>query len=546
MSSSFFNSSGAYTQVDPAAIRNLKDEAEAFAGASATSAAASAASAASVAALIVAATALTRTERAEVSPGMTLSVFGDSISVGTGASNATKFGWNYLLANRLGLTHNNWSSSGKGSNYALAQAFVHQAPYGRRGDVSVWMPYHNDVYRGGSATKTIEKIKGECRAFLANSFLSSAVPINDASVTKTGTWANGSNINEKAVTLNAGAGRLMYSSTIGDTLSWTFSGDNLVVGLFNTDGLYHYGNLSVSVDGATSGNGFATFTGENKADGIPDGVYDNKITHNALVLTGLGTGTHTVVLTVTGNLGPVYVDYFGTMLAETYSSPVIITEAPRPNTVGYSLGGNLWSPAAFDAADAAVRAVVAEFYNRPITITKTNQWLNASTGIGVDNEHPNDLGHSQIAASIQEGIQVKSATFIPTTMVTRSSNQSIANASYVSISWTTATPDDNKLFSAGNPTRITFPYAGTSRIEGHFGFANNSTGIREAFLFKNGVSLRMIATSPALAGDNTVMCFTSLVTHAAGDYIELKAIQSSGGALDCDASQTQMVITQVR
>lgn len=487
--------------------------------------------------------------RADVAPGMAFNLFSDSIGLGTGASTTTKFGWPYLLTNRLGLTFNNYSSSGKGSNYATKFAFTNQAKYGRRSEASAWMSYHNDIFRGGASAATIAKIKGELRSFLANSFLASAVPINDASVTKTGTWTAGLAINEKAVTLNAGAGRLMYSTTVNDTLTWTFTGDSLVVGLFNTDGTagYRYGTASISVDGAASGSGFATFTGDSQSDGINDGVYDNKITHNAVVLTGLGTGSHTVILKVTGNTGPVYVDYFGTLAPQIYAAPVLVAEATRPNAAGYSLGGGVWTPAAFDTADAAVRSVLNEFYNFPVTLVKTNNWFNSTTGISADNEHPNDLGHAQIAAAFQEGIAVKAPMFIPTTLLAMSADQSLTSGAYNAVSWGAgASPDDNRLFAAGSPTRVTMPFAGVSRFEGHVGFASNATGIREAFIFKNGSPLRMIATSPALSGDNTVLAFSTTLSHAAGDYFELQAIQSSGGALNCASGQTQMSVTQIR
>lgn len=485
-------------------------------------------------------------KRVPIAAGQAFKVFSDSIGVGLGASTATKFGWNYLLTNRLGLTHNNYSTSGLASNFATKQAFANLAIYNRRSDALAWMAYHNDVYRGGAAAATLAKIQGELRSFLANAFLTSAVPISDSSVTKAGTWTLGALINEKAVSLG---GSLRYSTTLNDTLSWTFAGDSLVVGLFNTDGTsgYRYGTCTIAVDGATSGNGFATFSGDSLSDGISDGAYDNKITHNAVVLTGLGTGSHTVVLKVTGTLGPVYVDYFGTLAAPSSCAPVLVAESSRPNAAGYSLGGGVWSAAAFDAADAAVRSVVNEFYNYPAALVKTGDWLNYTTGISGDNEHPNDLGHSQIAAAFNEAMLPARIPFVGATCLAMSADQSITNAAYNQVLFATENFDDYNLHStSSNTSRITFDAAGWSRFEGHIGFASNSTGIREAFIFKNGSPLRMVATSPALSGDNTVCPFTTVIQHAPGDYFELAAIQSSGGALNVVAAQTMLIVTPIR
>ncbi len=99
--------------------------------------------------------------------------FGDSFTTGTGAS-SSNFAYINRLARKLDTTVTNKAVAGRASWEATRQALALNTL--NRTALFTWMASFNDVYRGGSNPKTIEKIKGELRAFLANAFLASATP----------------------------------------------------------------------------------------------------------------------------------------------------------------------------------------------------------------------------------------------------------------------------------------------------------------------------------------------------------------------------------
>lgn len=324
-------------------------------------------------------------------PAGTLSAFGDSFTLGQGAS---LFARSYIsrLTQKLGMTLDNRAVGGRASMVAIVQALAYLPSVNRTSGLVTWMASFNDVYRSAAGAKTVAKVKGCLRAFLANSFLTTAAAANG--LTTSGTWSPMDNsIYDKSSIALGSHGK--WSSATGATMSYTSSGDNLVIGTYNADGvIQHVGGFIVAVDGVT----LATFSGDGCADGINDGIFDNRITHDAVVLSGLGAGSHSVVITITSTNGyPCYIDYIGTMLDCAHAAPVIVGEGAFQNAAGWALGGGIWSQAAMQTMNDALNAVVAEFSGYPIYVAKTNDHLNTATDICPDNNHPNDLGHAHIA-----------------------------------------------------------------------------------------------------------------------------------------------------
>ena len=484
--------------------------------------------------------------RIPVTPGQALKAFGDSITVGTGASVAATYGYIQRLAQYLRAPLTNAAVSGTGSNSITFTSFSTLAKYNRPHEVVTWMGSHNDIYRGGTNAKTITKLKGELRSFLANAFLLTAVPASDSTLTKTGTWVSGAGIREKAAASLGGS--LRYSQTTNDTITGSFTGDNFVVGAFASDGVsLHVGTFTVSIDGASSGPGFATYNGDGLADGISDGVYDNKLTHDVVVMTGLGVGSHTFTIKLTSASAsfPVYIDYIGTMNYPTAAAPVIVYESSRPNTAGYSLGGGVWSPAAFDLADAAINSVVAEFYNFPVVVAKTSFYQNTTTDIGVDNEHPNDLGHFHLEQAAMEVIDIRRLPFVSGSRFSVSAAISAASGTNTPIAYDLSAYDDEGLHSTSvNNSRINFVTSGTYSFSGYVTYAANATGLRSVGWRKNGGATTEVCAMPAGSGSTTTVPFQIEVDGVQGDYIEIIGAQNSGGALNITASQVR--VTQTR
>lgn len=87
--------------------------------------------------------------------------------------------------------------------------------------------------------------------------------------------------------------------------------------------------------------------------------------------------------------------------------------------------------------------------------------------------------------------------------------------------------------TAVNNTRVTIPAGGDGKycLIGQVAFAANATGVRSAFFKKNGATS---LNSPSYSGNASavVALTTAIVSLVAGDYIELWAVQNSGGGLN--------------
>lgn len=340
---------------------------------------------------------------AKVNPGVTLFSFGDSFTVGQGAT-TTAHNYVNILNDYLGTTTSNQGVGGRGWYQAIVNGYTNL----KSSNVitpSTVMVGLNDWRRGGVNAKTYAKGQSCARAFFANHFLTSAVAANDASVTTTGTWTTTSGIGDKASL--ALSGLVRQSVVSGSTLSWTFTGETLVIGTFSTDEVTSLGgDFTYAIDGGTS----ATYTGKSKTDGISDGLNANTIVPNAVIVQNLGTGSHTVIVT-TNSTASTKIDYFGTINNPQSCAPVIISSTPKMTTAGYAVGGgntppnNLGSDAIYTAADSNIRNVISEFVNYPIYWVDINKYFVPATDTISDNVHPNNLGHSHIANGFLSAIE---------------------------------------------------------------------------------------------------------------------------------------------
>jgi hypothetical protein len=116
-----------------------------------------------------------------------------------------------------------------------------------------------------------------------------------------------------------------------------------------------------------------------------------------------------------------------------------------------------------------------------------------------------------------------------------SGTQSIPNNALTAVDFDSESVDSDGFHeNVTNPSRITIPagMGGTYVVGGFVMCASNASGVRIATLAKNGTNI-----GPAPQGNTDDAAaygavLSSVVELAAGDYLELKVYQSSGGALD--------------
>jgi hypothetical protein len=96
--------------------------------------------------------------------------------------------------------------------------------------------------------------------------------------------------------------------------------------------------------------------------------------------------------------------------------------------------------------------------------------------------------------------------------------------------------DTGGLHDAVQPTRLTCPQTGIYLISGSVSFAANATGRRYLDILLNGSTMIARQISPAAPVGATDLTVSTHYQLNAGDYVELRVLQQSGGALNINAT----------
>lgn len=118
--------------------------------------------------------------------------------------------------------------------------------------------------------------------------------------------------------------------------------------------------------------------------------------------------------------------------------------------------------------------------------------------------------------------------------VKRTSNQVIPTGTWTAISFDAEIVDTNGYWVVGSPTRFSIRETGRYAVGGAVVYAVNATGTRHLAVFKNGVlaSLGPLTNNTAPGGaQNPSLQVHGEVELTAGDYVELRVFQDSGGDL---------------
>lgn len=323
--------------------------------------------------------------------------FGDSYTEGNGSNGYNSFA--NIVSARYGCTLSNFAAGGTGVSRAVTNAFANLATGAAPTKNVILMAGFNDMSRYAGQS-TLDKIEHETTAFIANALLAFAIPASSSAVSNTGSWnvATPGAWRDKA---SAGlGGTAMFHYGAGAAKSWSFNGDTVVIGTWDTDGsTYQLSPIEVRIDGVL----IDTYHPQGATDGnsgcLP--LYPNEyfmgLSHHALVYTELGAGPHTVEVRSTEN-SYIFIDYFGCMGAPGSAPLISVSDVPKLNDAGYELLP-LRSPSLDDQASAVIAGVVDRFskWGYPVQCINVNDFYCPSTGADADNVHPSVIGHKQIS-----------------------------------------------------------------------------------------------------------------------------------------------------
>lgn len=127
-------------------------------------------------------------------------------------------------------------------------------------------------------------------------------------------------------------------------------------------------------------------------------------------------------------------------------------------------------------------------------------------------------------------------TVVPTCRVYNSANIShTTSGTAQALTFNSERYDVSSMHSTSSNTgRITIPtnWAGKYSVGASVGFASNATGYRQISIRLNGTTDIVFHNTNAISGLVTRLSCSTIYEFAAGDYIEVFANQTSGGALD--------------
>jgi hypothetical protein len=470
--------------------------------------------------------------------------FGDSYTAGTGVGVDARF--TTLLAKRFNLEQHNHAVGGIGVTRTLYECYQNTAAYGLRGQFISWMAGFNDLHYQGGNPKTLVKIASETQAFIANAFLRFAVPASDASVTKTGSWANATPGTWGDKSSAALGGNAMFTGTSGDSIEYTFEGSSIVVAYYQNGGASPYTLTPfevyidsvlveiVSPDDTTDGNA-----------GFPD-TYEG-MTHAVLVYFGLGGGSHTIeIVAQTANL--LAIDYFGTLANPGDCPSLIMGEVCHVNQAGYAGPESLRTKQIDDAASAQIADQVDTFasYGYPVAFVPCNDYYDYQANIQPDDDHPDVEGHRQLAQAFSSYCLPVVAVAFPSASFLKASPQTVPTATTQAVTFSSVVNDLFGFWNVSAPSRIVSIFKGTFRLSGQIVWEDSAAGfIRIIELYKNGVLVRAIDSRAPCTNGVCAQSFSVDVDLIPGDYVQIAATQDSGGDLDI-VEDTQVDVMVIR
>jgi hypothetical protein len=328
--------------------------------------------------------------KAVIQPGQTISGFGDSIMFGSDASDSAHSFLNIFCSTLL-CNAEDFGVSGAGSFRTMVEAFTNILST-ENVNPCIWETGINDLRASGDNEKTYLKIQNAIKSFVLRANLNYAIAANDGTITQSGTWTT---VTGGTIGMNADlslSGNALKTTVSGSKLTFSHSGNNLVIGTVCTDGVSEVsGAFTVTIDGVLMG----TWNGNGLADGVTDNDgYNNRITQGVIYFKNLSNTSHSVEIESVGS-DQVIIDYIGSY--SPYKVPVLVMEIIKCTDAGYLIPPANANDSIIDSANIAIREVVEELKHDFIVLLTDSSGYDPSVHSGVDGLHPNDLGHAERA-----------------------------------------------------------------------------------------------------------------------------------------------------
>jgi hypothetical protein len=331
-------------------------------------------------------------------------VLGDSLSTNPYAyATAPNLGYTGLFNTAKSITANNQAVSGAGI-YIGVDRFFQNTPFPNTKSGSICMGL-NDA-RASSLGEDVTMAIGGLSTILANHYGKTYYNLA-STATPTGTWYNiGGSMPVRR------SGNVYASFDTGDTLTKTFNGDAIAIKTQIQDVGTGCRGFTIHIDGVLKYTFDPSVLYCNSVTSQPNGV-TQFINPYTIILSGLGAGAHTCLITVTAGNGT-YACWLDSLIElQPYASvsltkPFCLIEVPRLNATGYTVNAPLYNKASntsINALNSGVWASPQITYFKGYTNfgrVETNSYYDPNDPLQVnpDNIHFWDLGSYKVAQPV--------------------------------------------------------------------------------------------------------------------------------------------------
>lgn len=334
----------------------------------------------------------------DVTYGLGLQVFGNSIASGANAS--TGAGFANRVAAWVGGSLDNKAVGGTGVRSTTEQGNLY-LPYGARSKLVIWDGPLNDIRAG--AAGALACIAPSMNAFLSSAFMAGGRGASHSQVTKTGAWTVFSDFGGRAYKIGAG-NTPMQSADPNATLTYTTPATKTVsVHSFLTEATGTLRDLEIEIDGCVH---VLELAGKARIADVACGaalfVHGLDEVPHTITIRACSTGTKTVVDCISWpyipGMAPVLMGHIPYQKIWNAYTSVLNNDPASPN----------YGPAIADQANSIIDGVVSDWRNAgfPVRAPKVNKFYNAATDCDTDGIHPHTIGHLNYGCAYMSEIHV--------------------------------------------------------------------------------------------------------------------------------------------
>ncbi len=307
-----------------------------------------------------------------------LDAWGDSITLGNGASNPASTSYVALLASARGFTSvNNHGISGSQIQDEYSSIIAYQTSYASESTI---LSGYNDMRVFGASGTNQQNYEDGLLAALAWLAIPAAKKVMANAAATTGTWV---------ATTRWGISTSLSAQQTGATMTFSASGDTVFV--WATRLVTGGGSFSLAVDGTLYGLWNCAGAGTSNL-GTAYSPFVARIAN-------LPGGAHVVTITTTSSAEVQIDSCAGNQDANTRSGPnVYVGNCLHMNSSGYGIAPNSGSDAVVASLNTRIakncQLLCADGLN-VVAVEASSRY--STSNVASDNIHPNDAGHQQIA-----------------------------------------------------------------------------------------------------------------------------------------------------